>query len=128
MKAPAFLLAILALLLVGNVKAQTGQHGDGHSERHDWYKELNRPSSTPFGGNFSCCSKLSDDGKTGDCRPMRAKPDGNGGWFAWFNGGWIPVPPHVVLPSHLNKEPIYAHGCLSPDGYWRCFLPAGDGS
>ncbi len=32
-------------------QAQDGNHGQGHAENHDWYKELKQP-----GTGYSCCN------------------------------------------------------------------------
>ena len=50
-------------LIVGEARAQPGNHDDGHAERHDWYRDLSQP-----GAGFSCCNGTAS-GVEGDCRP-----------------------------------------------------------
>ncbi|HYC64625.1 MAG TPA: hypothetical protein VEC14_07845 [Reyranellaceae bacterium] len=122
------LLATLFSILVGMIlppaaRGQTGHHGHGHSERHDWYFHLKQP-----GTNASCCTRLTEDGKSGDCRPVRAWLDDDGTWIAVVDGQQKRVPEHVIIRTPgANKEPIYAHACVGYGGLWWCFLPAGPG-
>ena len=56
LSAPGFLLACaFATVAALGVRAQDGQHGQGHAENHDWYKELKQPQT-----GYSCCN-----GRTG---------------------------------------------------------------
>ena len=53
-------------------RAQSGNHGDGHAENHDWYQNLTQPDT-----GFSCCNG-STSSVEGDCRPTRAFLNNNG--------------------------------------------------
>ena len=96
---------------------QSGAHGQGHDQHHDWYKDLKQP-----GTQQSCCNKLLPDG-SGDCRPTQARQDAAGNWVAMIDGRWTPVPPSVVLEAELNQEWGMAHICANRGGYIYCFLP-----
>lgn len=119
-------LAILVLgimLIMGlaiAARAQSGSHGDGHAERHDWYRDLKQP-----GTGWSCCNGTTA-GREGDCRPTRAELR-DGQWWALIDGQWRPVPWTVVLDPSLNREPIYAHICANKSGRIYCFIGAGAG-
>jgi hypothetical protein len=115
------LLAVAAAIIGAGhcVRAESGQHGDGHHERHDWYSTLKHPIT-----GYSCCTRLTH--RSGDCRPVRAYfDDVKGRWMALIDGRWLEVPSGVVLDPRLNQEPIYAHACISKRGVWYCFLGAG---
>ncbi len=102
---------VTALLLLGSSMARAqemGDHGVGHAENHGWYKGL----MSPMG--YSCCNDS-------DCRPVRAFYDGEH-WKALVDGKWEMVPPNVILPDKLNKDPLHAHACRSTGGTWYCFL------
>ena len=76
-----FSIALLAsLALCQRTFAQSGTHGEGHAENHDWYRELKQP-----GTNMSCCNGTLN-GIEGDCRPTRAYIDDNGTWRALIDG------------------------------------------
>lgn len=111
----AELVIVWAVLLAGGIAlaswlmtvpwpaaAQSGNHGDGHAEHHDWYRDL----LTPHG--YSCCNGTVD-GREGDCRPVQARPRDDGSWEAFFGGAWRPIPPERILPDHLNRVPLHAH-------------------
>ena len=95
-------------------RAQDGQHGQGHAENHDWYKDLKQPQT-----GYSCCN-----GRTGttdgDCRPTRAYLNDDGMWYALLDGKWVPVPPRVVL-KQLAPDGS-SHICASKSGMIYCFL------
>ena len=91
-----------------------GWHGQGHSEHHDWYKELKQP-----GTGFSCCNGTIN-GVEGDCRPTRAYLNDDGQWYALLDGQWIRVPPRVVL-RQLAPDGS-SHICASKSGMIFCFL------
>lgn len=110
----------LTWLGLATARAQSGQHGDGHAQHHDWYRLL----KTPHG--YSCCQG-DQAGKMGDCRPVQARPTDGGGWEVYFGGRWHPVPPERILPGHLNKAPLHSHLC-EQDGYIRCMIPGGSGT
>ena len=94
--------------------AQSGNHGEGHAENHDWYRELKQP-----GTNMSCCNGTTD-GIEGDCRPTRAYIDDNGIWRALMDGKWIVVPPRVVLQSLAPDGG--SHICANRSGTIYCFM------
>ena len=94
--------------------AQDGQHGQGHSENHDWYEKLKQP-----GSNASCCNG-SRNGVEGDCRPTRAYQKDDGMWYALLNGRWIQVPPRVVLKTLAPDG--NSHICAAPSGVIFCFM------
>lgn len=114
------LLALLFLLCTTNlVKAQSGNHNDGHAEHHDIYKTW----KVPNGRGMSCCNerKEKEDGTIeGDCRPVRARQDPNGDWEAFVDGKWLSIPPDKVLQE---KHPDgRSHYCGIAD-YTFCFAP-----
>jgi hypothetical protein len=117
----------IVVLAAGNggrcaVLGQTGAHGDGHAQHHDWYRSLTKPGTAT-----SCCNAMRPDGE-GDCRPVRAVLR-EGEWFALIPGeGWLPVPRDVILPDDMNREPLEAHACRSKAGTWHCFLRKGGGT
>jgi hypothetical protein len=111
--------AVVLLLLIGvtagaRAIAQDGQHGQGHSENHDWYEKLTQP-----GSNASCCNGTRN-GVEGDCRPTRAYQKDDGMWYALLNGRWVPVPPRVVLKNLAPDG--NSHICAAPSGVIFCFL------
>jgi hypothetical protein len=91
-----------------------GQHGNGHAEHHDWYKELKQP-----GTGYSCCNG-SVNGIEGDCRPTRAYLQDDGTWKAMIDGRWTPVPPRVVLKSLAPDG--NSHICAGKSGMIYCFI------
>ncbi len=116
------IVAIFFLLTSATVGAraiaQDGQHGQGHSENHDWYEKLKQP-----GSNASCCNaqkKRADGTLEGDCRPTRAYQKDDGMWYALLNGRWIQVPPRVVLKTLAPDG--NSHICASQAGNIFCFL------
>ncbi|MFO1157291.1 MAG: hypothetical protein U1E60_00475 [Reyranellaceae bacterium] len=123
------LLLVIALIgaigLARPARAQDGTHGQGHGERHDWYRTLEQP-----GTGLSCCSgrRSAPDGSIdGDCRPTRAFVGDDGRWRAMIDGRWQVVPPHTVLDPSLNQEALYPHVCASTTGLIYCFLPGASG-
>ena len=92
----------------------TGQHGQGHAENHDWYKELKQP-----GTGYSCCNGTVN-GVEGDCRPTRAYIQDDGTWRALIDGRWVVVPPRVVLKQLAPDG--NSHICASRSGLIYCFL------
>ena len=91
-----------------------GQHGQGHAENHDWYKELKQP-----GTGSSCCNGPVN-GIEGDCRPTRAMLQDDGTWKALIDGRWKPVPPRVVLKNLAPDG--NSHICAGKSGMIYCFL------
>lgn len=102
--------------------AQSGRHGHGHDEHHDWYKDLKQP-----GSYLSCCNKLLPDG-TGDCRPVRAYIGDDGLWRALVDGRRIVIPADKVLKnpdgSALVAPDGNSHACVSALGTIYCFIEA----
>ena len=92
----------------------SGQHGQGHAENHDWYKELKQP-----GTGYSCCNGTAN-GIEGDCRPTRAYIQDDGTWRALIDGRWVVVPPRVVLKQLAPDG--NSHICASRSGLIYCFL------
>jgi hypothetical protein len=92
----------------------SGQHGQGHAENHDWYKELKQP-----GTGYSCCNGTVN-GIEGDCRPTRAYLQDDGTWRALIDGRWVEVPPRVVLKQLAPDG--NSHICASRSGLIYCFL------
>jgi hypothetical protein len=92
----------------------SGQHGQGHAENHDWYKELKQP-----GTGYSCCNGTVN-GIEGDCRPTRAYLQDDGTWRALIDGRWVEVPPRVVLKQLAPDG--NSHVCASRSGLIYCFL------
>ena len=92
----------------------SGQHGQGHAENHDWYKELKQP-----GTGYSCCNGAVN-GIEGDCRPTRAYLQDDGTWRALIDGTWVIVPPRVVLKQLAPDG--NSHICASRSGLIYCFL------
>jgi hypothetical protein len=113
-------IASIALLPTRASFAQSGVHGDGHAQHHDWYKELKTRSG------WSCCN-ADAPGAPGDCRPVKARQTSDGRWEAFFNGKWQDVPSDAILPDEQNKVPIYAHICARND-FVFCFLKGGPGA
>src|SRR3954468_24088648 len=91
-----------------------GQHGQGHAENHDWYKELKQP-----GTGYSCCNGTAN-GVEGDCRPTRAHLQEDGTWKVLIDGRWMPVPPRVVLKSLAPDG--NSHICAGKSGMIYCFI------
>ena len=128
MRRPALglLLSIASLAIGAGLRAQDahhtqaqgqapqGQHGEGHSENHDWYKELKQPDT-----GYSCCNGRSNTSE-GDCRPTRAYLSDDGLWYALINGRWVPVPPKAVLKQLAPDG--RSHICASKSGMIYCFL------
>src|SRR5882757_9460872 len=124
MRLSAFGFVLLSVLWIAsaNVRAQDehdhaqgqGEYGQGHPEKHDWYKELKQPDT-----GYSCCNGRSNTSE-GDCRPTRAYLSDDGMWYALLNGRWVPVPPRVVLKQLAPDG--RSHICASKNGMIYCFL------
>jgi len=120
----AFLVLIVLVALAGVVvvykpaRAQSGNHGDGHAQNHDWYRELKTKSG------WSCCN--GDEGH-GDCRPAQARQRFDGQWEAYYGGTWQEIPADAILRDELNRVPLHAHICERA-GFVYCFLRGGGGS
>jgi hypothetical protein len=94
--------------------AQSGRHGDGHAQNHDWYKDLQQP-----GTGLLCCNGPAN-GSEGDCRPTRAYLDDDGTWKALIDGRWVSVPPKVVLKQLAPDG--NSHVCARKNGRISCFI------
>ncbi len=103
---PAMLVVLLG---VGAVEAQTGSHGDGHAQHHDWYRDLRQP-----GSGISCCNRQ-------DCRPVRAYVDEDGRWHALVQGRLVGIPWYVILKQSAPDGG--SHLCMSQTGVVYCFVP-----
>ena len=127
MRLSAFGFVVLSTLCIMSVAARAqdahdhapgqhaqGQYGQGHSENHDWYKELKQPDT-----GYSCCNGRSNTSE-GDCRPTRAYLNDDGMWYALLDGRWVPVPPRVVLKQLAPDG--RSHICASRSGMIYCFL------
>ncbi|MCC2649868.1 MAG: hypothetical protein K0R61_53 [Microvirga sp.] len=114
----AAIFVISAWFLPQTAFAQSGAHGDGHAEHHDWYKDLKQP-----GTGFSCCNGDSVDAdgnpREGDCRPTRADLREDG-WWAVINGHWTRVPASAVLKEQAADG--RSHICAGKSGFIYCFL------
>lgn len=110
-------LVALSLALTGvafGALSQSGNHGDGHAQSHDWYQELKQP-----GTGYSCCNGTIN-GIEGDCRPIRAYQLEDETWRALVDGKWVPVPPRVVLKQMAPDG--RSHICASRSGLIYCFI------
>jgi hypothetical protein len=107
-----FVNVALSLGYASSAFAQSGEHGDGHAEGHDWYGTL----KSQLG--WSCCNGNKDHG---DCRPVQARSRMDGQWEAYYSGGWHLIPPETILGDELNKDPLHAHIC-EQYGFVYCFL------
>jgi hypothetical protein len=112
------ILILLALVFgAGRISCyaqQVGDHGVGHAENHDWYRDLHQP-----GTGYSCCNGTAN-GIEGDCRPTRAYLQDDGTWRALVDGHWVNVPPRVVL-QRLTPDGN-SHICASRSGMIYCFI------
>jgi hypothetical protein len=107
----AMRVTVLASLLVAAplaVFAQSGDHGVGHAENHEWYKKLLHPNS-----GASCCDNR-------DCRPTRAYVDDDGAWQAQLDGRWVEVPKDAVLRTRAPDG--NSHICANEAGIILCFI------
>jgi len=110
----AAITLLLSFTVGPRALAQDGDHGVGHAENHDWYRELKQP-----GTGMSCCNGTVG-GIEGDCRPTRAYIDDNGTWRALMDGKWVIIPPRVVLQSLAPDGG--SHICANRSGTIYCFM------
>ena len=110
----AILLALVGAPVGAGAFAQDGQHGQGHAENHDWYRDLKQP-----GTGASCCNGTTS-GIEGDCRPTRAYIGDDGVWRALIDGHWTVVPPRVVLQNLAPDG--NSHICANRSGSIYCFI------
>jgi hypothetical protein len=101
---------VAALLLVSHAMAQepeVGTFGYGHMENHEQYKDWHNASG------MSCCNGQ-------DCRPVRARPDGDGKWSIWIPEyhAWVPVPASAKLQPDLLKDGR-SHACTADPNVWK---------
>ena len=111
-----FLVALMFMFVAANTAfAQSGTHGDGHSEHHEWYKTLKRPDVKPdmSNGMGSCCNDK-------DCRPTRGYLHDDGKWRAILNGKWVEVPWDKVLNTKAPDG--NSHICANELGIIFCFV------
>jgi hypothetical protein len=94
---------------ISQTAAQTGNHGNGHAQHHDEYREWKQP-----GSGLSCCNDQ-------DCRPTRAYLSEDG-WRAWDGTRWLPVPWSAVLDVRARDG--RTHLCATPGGHVYCLVPA----
>lgn len=96
-------------LSIASSFAQSGNHGDGHEQMHDIYKDWSQPDNP----HVSCCNDK-------DCRPTRAYLTDEG-WRAWNGRAWLLIPPNRVLPTDHAGDGR-SHLC-EMDGHVYCFSP-----
>ena len=125
------LLILLSLALPAAVlmparaqDCETGTFGCGHHANHEQYKDWTNQAG------MSCCNGQ-------DCRPIRARPEGEGKWSIWIPEyrSWVPVPASAKLGADLLKDGR-SHACTANPRVWReygrpavelpvyCFTPA----
>ena len=108
-------LARLRALPQPDARAQDGQHGQGHAENHDWYKDLKQPQT-----GYSCCN-----GRTGttdgDCRPTRAYLNDDGMWYALLDGT-LGAGAAARRAEAARARRLARHICASKSGMIYCFL------
>lgn len=123
MKATALLFA---LLLPCVALAQSGNHNDGHSDLHEYYKNLYIPN-TGQAVPGSCCRERIEfpNGEViGDCRPVRAWLDDDGIWHAIADGREVLIPDERIIRSGQPPAPDgNSHLCMSQFGVIFCFVP-----
>jgi len=124
-------MKVIVLLFVllfpsGFTMAQSGNHNDGHSELHDYYKKLYIPDN-PNAAPGSCCNEriIFPNGTTiGDCRPVKAWLDDNGIWHAIADGEEIIIPDSKIIRDNQPPAPDgNSHACISSSGILYCFTP-----
>lgn len=94
----------------------------GAAMEHDPYSDWRQP-----GSGHSCCNRMAPDRSTSDCRPIRARLDGNGVWWVLLDTGWKPVPRAKIL--HQASPDLSSHVCanLTTEEIY-CFVPGPQGS
>ncbi len=75
----------------------------------EWFNSLTAPDTS-----VPCCD-------LSDCR-RAASRRGPGGWEAWIDGQWMPVPGEKVLTDAINPT-SRAIVCWSPGLGLMCFVP-----
>ncbi len=112
-----FLMAMPAIARAAD--CEEGAFGCGHEENHEQYKEWRTNTGA------SCCNNE-------DCRPVRARPEGDGQWSIWVPEikTWVRVPDSAMQkPDKFHDG--RAHACTSKPGnfmmpipYVYCFSPS----
>ncbi len=102
-------IAVVVGWLAREARAQSGHHGHGHAQHHDWYKDLRQPDGA------SCCDNR-------DCRPTRARMTDRETWQAWDGAKWLDIPPDRVLA--IRSPDNRSHLC-EMNGVVLCFVPGG---
>lgn len=104
--AVAFVVGLLALVLLGWVVAAHAHEGDDALSQ--WYRSLMIP-----GTQTGCCSEA-------DCRPVpyHILPDG---YEVEINGVWMKVPPAAII-NLLNNPTGEAVACYLPSRGIMCFV------
>lgn len=94
----------------------------GAARAHDPYTGWKQP-----GTGASCCNRMAPDRSSGDCRPIRARLDGNGVWWVLLDTGWRPVPRTRILQQ--ASPDLSSHVCanLTTEEIY-CFVPGPQGS
>ena len=112
-------LAALSLLVTAAVASLALLRS---AEAHDPYTGWTQP-----GTGASCCNQMAPDRSFGDCRPVRARLDGNGVWWVRLDSGWKPVPRARILQQ--TSPDLSSHVCanLSTEEIY-CFVPGPQGS
>lgn len=110
-------IAYLVVAVFGITKvalAQSGNHGDGHAQHHDVYRNLFNPQT---GAN--CCNDQ-------DCRPGTVWRELDGGLRARIGSQTVPVPESALLPDHMNPHPPLGMIC-ERNGTFYCVSKSGAG-
>lgn len=94
----------------------------GAALAHDPYTGWTQP-----GTGASCCNQMALDRSSGDCRPIRARLDGNGVWWVLLDTGWRPVPRARILQQ--ASPDLSSHVCanLTTEEIY-CFVAGPQGS
>lgn len=120
------IVLLFALLMVTPVLAQSGNHNDGHSDLHEYYKNLFIPN-LPEPAPGSCCREriVWEDGTvTGDCRPVQAWMDLEGKWHARVGSIELIIPDDKIIRDGQPPAPDgNSHLCMSEIGVIYCFVP-----
>lgn len=111
---PAALFAVVLFVLAAM--------SAGAAMAHDPYTGWTQP-----GTGASCCNRMTPDRSAGDCRPVRARLDGNGVWWVLLHTGWKPVPRAMILQQ--ASPDLSSHVCanLTTEEIY-CFVPGPQGS
>jgi hypothetical protein len=128
-------LFIAGLLLLAGIGValdadlpELGDFGFRHGEFHDWYDRgepkkdgTPGPLMRPYGNPpVKCCD--------GDCRPVRARRAGGGGWEVYLDRAWERVPAATIKRNVSPTPNGGAHACASKRTAFAapaiyCFVP-----